>query len=196
MPARDNGAVSQQQTPPQVASAPPRRKPFAEQSFGDMLRSLLVLLLILAGLWGVKTLVSPEDAAQPVRAVDYRGQLTAAQEVADYPVLAPRGLGPRWVPTSVDVRRSGRALNWHLGFLSPGREYVGLEQGDLEPQQLMSRYVGRLRPAGALTVAGEPWRLYRGETDTALVQHNRGVVTIVVGTAPTDVLARFARSLA
>ncbi|MDQ4085994.1 MAG: DUF4245 domain-containing protein [Actinomycetota bacterium] len=184
--------MSQQPTP----QAPPaRRKPFAEQSFADLLRSIGLLLLFVGVVWAVNTVVSPDDSATPVRAVDYRGQLASARRMADYPVLAPRGLGPEWVATSVDLQSSGRAVRWHLGFLTPGREYVGLEQGDLEPQRLVARYVGGLQPAGALTVGGEPWRLYRGETDTALLRRAGGVVTIVVGTAATDVLAEFARSL-
>jgi hypothetical protein len=185
--------VSEQPNP----QAPPaRRKPFAEQSFGDLLRSMALLLLFIGAVWAVSTVVSPEDEARPVPAVHYRSQLADARGLADYRVVAPRGLGPGWKATSVDLQRGGRGVSWHLGFLTPGREYVGLEQGDLGPRQLVARHVGGLQPSGALTVAGEPWRLYRGETDTALLRRDHGVVTIVVGTAPTDVLAAFAGSLA
>jgi hypothetical protein len=177
------------------AALRPRRKSFAEQSFGDMVRSMVLLLVVIGAIWAVNALVSPEDTATPVRAVDYSGQLADAQEMADYRVLAPSGLGSAWVPTSVDLQRSGRTVRWHLGFLTPGREYVGLEQGDRLPGRLAATYVRGLQPAGALSIAGQPWRLFRGEVDTALLRRDGGVVTVVVGTAPTGQLAAFARSL-
>lgn len=175
--------------------AQPRRKPFAEQSFGDMMRSMLVLLLVVGALWAVNSLLFSQDTATPVRAVSYRGQLADARQMAGYRVLAPSGLGAAWVPTSVDVRRSGQTVRWHLGFLTPEREYVGLEQGDRAPGRVAAQFVAHLRPSGALTVAGAPWRVYRGETDTALVRQESGVATVVVGTAPTGDLVTFARSL-
>jgi hypothetical protein len=184
---RDNGRVSE--------SARPQRKSFAQQSFGDMVRSVVFLLLIIAVIWALSTVISPDDEATPVRAVDYRGELADAREVASFPVVAPSGLGARWVPTSVDLQRRGRTVHWHLGFLTPAREYVGLEQGDLDVRGLTAKYVGDLRPSGALTIGGQPWRLFRGETDTALLRREDGVVTIVVGTANTGVLAGFAGSL-
>jgi len=211
--------VSEEPTPPSaptppgapVARArvqpggPPPRKPFAQQSFGDMLRSMVVLVLIVGALWVVNSLLFSQDTTTPVRAVSYRGQLADARQLADYRVLAPRGLGASWVPTSVDMRRSGSTVRWHLGFLTPEREYVGLEQGDRAPRRIVARYVADLRPSGALTVDGTPWRLYRGETDTALVRQDGGAggagsaaggaVTVVVGTAPTDQLVSFAGSL-
>jgi hypothetical protein len=176
-------------------TTPPRRKPFAEQSVGDMMRSMLVLVLIVGGLWAVNALLFSSDTSTPVRAVSYQGQLADARQMAGYRVLAPAGLGGSWVATSVDLRRSGSAVRWHLGFLTPGREYVGLEQGDRAPRRIAARYVAGLQPSGALTVAGSPWRLYRGATDTALVRQDGGVVTVVVGTAPTGQLVTFARSL-
>jgi len=206
--------VSEEPTPPTAPSPPPaepvtepvasarvqpqaqpRRKPFAEQSLGDMMRSMLVLVLAVGVLWAVNSLLFSQDTATPVRAVSYRGQLADARQLAGYRVLAPSGLGPRWVPTSVDLGRSGRSVRWHLGFLTPDREYVGLEQGDRAPRRVVAQFVGGLRPSGALTVGGSPWRLYRGETDTALVRQDGGVATVVVGTAPTGDLAAFARSL-
>ena len=174
---------------------PPRRKSFSEQSFGDMWRSMLVMVLIVGALWAVNSLLFSRDSATPVRAVSYRGQLADARQMADYRVLAPSSLGASWVPTSVHLRHSGPTVRWHLGFLTPGREYVGLEQGDRAPRQTAARYVAGLQPSGALTIAGSPWQLYRGETDTALVRQQGGVVTVVVGTAGTGDLAAFARSL-
>jgi hypothetical protein len=173
----------------------PRRKPFAEQSFGDMMRSMVVLVLIVGALWAVNSLLFSPDAATPVRAVSYRGQLADGRGMADYRVLGPNGLGSAWVPTSVDLRRSGPTVRWHLGFLTPGREYVGLEQGDRAPGRIAAQYIADLQPSGSLTIAGTPWRLYRGATDTALVRLDGGVATVVVGTAPTGELVTFARSL-
>lgn len=173
----------------------PRRKSFAEQSFGDLVRSIVLLLLVIGLIWGIGSLFTAEDEERPVRAVEYSRQLATARDMADYRVLAPRGLAGGWVPTSVDVQSSGVAVRWHLGFLTPGKEYVGLEQGDADPQRLARKYVGDLRRSGAVPVAGEPWQLYRGEIDTALVRRRRDVITIVVGTADTDVLRSFARSL-
>jgi len=162
---------------------------------GDMLRSMLVLVLIVGALWAVNSLLFSQDSSTPVRAVSYRGQLADARQMADYQVLGPAGLGASWVPTSVDLRRSGPSVRWHLGFLTPNREYVGLEQGDRAPRRIVRRYVAGLQPSGALTIAGSPWQLYRGATDTALVRQDGGAVTVVVGTAPTGDLVGFARSL-
>jgi hypothetical protein len=177
-------------------TARPRRKSFAEQSFGDLLRSIILLLLIIGAVWAVNTVVSPDDEQLPVRAVQYQEQLVVARNQADYPVLAPRGLAGGWVPTSVDLQSSGGTLRWHLGFLTPAKEYVGLEQGDVKPQALALRHTGDLQRSGTVAIEGRPWRLYHGETDTALVHRRGDVITIVVGTANAEVLMSFARSLA
>ncbi|MDQ4006602.1 MAG: DUF4245 domain-containing protein [Actinomycetota bacterium] len=177
-------------------TGPPPRKSFAEQSFGDLLRSLFLLLLVVGVVWAVSSVVSPDDQARRVEAVDYSRQLAAAREAADHPVLAPRGLPAGWVPTSVSSRGRGGSVRWHLGFLSPQHEYVGLEQAGRHPQALVRRYVGGLARVGTVAVGGVPWRVYAGETDTALVHREGDRVTVVVGTAEAGVLEAFARSLA
>jgi hypothetical protein len=187
--------VSEQSTRPPQAPPPARRKSFAEQSYGDLVRSLLMLLLLIAAVWFVGSFFTAEDEERPVRRVDYSGQLSSARDRADYRVLAPRGLGPGWVATSVDVQSSGGTVRWHLGFLTPEEEYVGLEQGDLEPDQLAAAYVGDLRPVGTTRAGGERWRVYEGETDAALVRRQGEVITIVVGTVSPDELSTFAASL-
>lgn len=195
-PAPPTEPIATVRVPPgTVHGTQPRRKPFAEQSFGDMVRSMVVLALIVGVLYAVNSLLFSQDGTTPVQAVSYRGQLADARQTADYRVLAPTGLGASWVPTSVDVRRSGSTVRWHLGFLTPREEYVGLEQGDRAPRRIAAQYVASLQPSGSLTVAGTPWRLYRGETDTALVHRDGRVVTVVVGTASTAELVTFAQSL-
>lgn len=171
-----------------------QRKSFSEQSLGDMARSMLLLVLIVGVIWFVGSLGSDEPVRES-RPVDYSGQLASARDLADYPVVAPRGLDSGWVSTSVELEETGGSVRWHLGFLTPSQEYVGLEQTDIEPEALARRHLGKLSPQGALTVDGRPWRLYTGETDSALVRRVGEVITVVVGTAPTDTLVTFAASL-
>jgi hypothetical protein len=175
-------------------STAPRRKSFAEQSVGDMVRSVVLLALVVGAVVALGSLWD-RDQARPVDAVDYQGQLGAARDLADYRVLAPEGLGAGWVPTSVDLQSSGGTVRWHLGFLTPQQDYVGLEQADIEPDELVQRYAGGLRRAGAVQVGGESWQLYRGSVDTALVRRQGEVATVVVGTAGSDVLRTFAAAL-
>jgi hypothetical protein len=160
-----------------------------------MVRSVLVLVLIIAAVGFVRSLVTEDEVARPVSTVDYRGQLRAARDMADYPVLAPRGLRNGWVATSADLQSTGGTVRWHLGFLTPAREYVGLEQGDADPAQIVHTFTADLRRAGVVDIAGERWLLYRGEPDTALVRRESGAVTVVVGTASAGVLTSFAGSL-
>jgi hypothetical protein len=180
----------------QTGPRPRPRKSFAEQSFGDLLRSLFLLLLVVGVIWAISSVVSPDDEARPVEAVDYSRPLAAAREAADYPVLAPRTLPAGWVPTTVSYSGGGGGVRWHLGLLTPQREYVGLEQAGRDPQALLRRYAGGLARVGTVAVGGEPWRVYASETDTALVRLEGDVVTVVVGTAEAGVLESFARSLA
>jgi hypothetical protein len=195
VPPPDNGGVSEQTTRPPQAPVPPRRKSFAEQSYGDLVRSMVMLLLLIGVIWLVGSFFTAEDEERPVRQVSYAEQLHTARDLADYRVLAPRGLGAAWTATSVDLQSSGGTVRWHLGFLTPQQEYVGLEQSDVEPEEVAAGYVGDLRRVGVTRVGGERWQVYDGETDTALVRRQGEVVTIVVGTASRDVLTTFAASL-
>jgi Protein of unknown function (DUF4245) len=172
----------------------PRRKSFAEQSVGDLARSMLLLLLVVGAVYGLGSLLTDEDP-RGVRPVDYSALLSDARAAAEYPVAAPVGLGGGWVPTSVDLHGGSGGVRWHLGYLTPRREYVGLEQGDGGSQALTGRYVGDLSRVGTVSVGGTPWRRYVGETDTALVRRAGEATTVVVGTASADVLRQFAASL-
>jgi Protein of unknown function (DUF4245) len=178
----------------QVGTPQPRRKSFAEQSMGDLVRSLVLLLLVVGGVYWLGSLFTGEEP-RGVRAVDYSALLADAREAADYPVAEPTSLGAEWVPTSVDLSSGAGTVRWHLGYLSPRREYVGLEQGDGAARVLTGRYITGMAPGGTVSVDGVPWRLYTGETDSALVRRGSGATTVVVGTAPAAVLTEFAASL-
>lgn len=172
---------------------PPRRKPFLQQSHGDMVRSLLLFVAVIALVYGCNTVLADERTPQ-VETVDYSAQLASAERLADYEVLAPQGLPEGWRATSVDVEETGDAVAWHLGFLSPDDRYVGVEQtsGELDP--VIADRIGR--PGGAtVEVGGRSWKVYRGGRDNALVRVDDGVTTVVNGSPEVKVLRRFAASL-
>ncbi len=81
--------------------------------------------------------VPHDENADPLKAVDYSVEIVTAQRAAPYPVAAPEGLPEGWRATSVSFRREeGHA--WHLGYLTPEREYVAVEQSTADPK----RYIG------------------------------------------------------
>jgi len=187
---------SSRPTEPAPGGPPPRRKPFLQQSYGDMVRSMVLLVLLVALVYGCTRLLSP-DTEPSVTTIDYTSQLRSAQELAEYEVLAPRGLPEQWRATSADLDRSGDEVSWELGFLSPEERFVGLEQTDGELDAEVARLFEGRQADGTVSAAGRRWQVFRGGTDgdSALVHVDGAVTTVVRGSPDVETLRTFADSL-
>ncbi|MCQ0023898.1 DUF4245 domain-containing protein [Streptomyces somaliensis DSM 40738] len=139
--------------------------------------------------------VPHDDTADPLKPVDYRVELVTAQRAAPYPVAAPRDLGAGWRPTSVSYDREG-ADAWHLGFLTPEREYVAVEQSTDSPVEHAVRVTHDARDTGRVQrVGGRTWERWEGPKYDALVLRGEGVTTVVTGTASFERLGQMAAAL-
>nr|WP_208828202.1 DUF4245 domain-containing protein [Streptomyces ficellus] len=159
-------------------------------------RGMFQSMAVICAAAGVIYLFIPHDEkADPIRAVDYRVELVTAQRAAPYPVLAPEGLAKDWTPTSVAYdREEGNA--WHLGFLTPDRQYVAVEQSTAASGKYIAGVTHDARDTGRTqAVAGRAWQRWEGPKYDALVLRDKGVTTVVTGTATWEQLARMASAL-
>ena len=168
-----------------------------------MIRSLAVIIIPLVVITIFFTRI-PDDA--PVKEVDWRPVLTTARAEAAFPVLAPENLPPGWRPIRVAwVRQGAPSLNgeasprnlWELGFLTPGDVYIGLNQGDLQPEDLVDGQSRKGVADGESEVAGQAWqRLVSPDGRTrSLVRSASGAVTVVTGDLPYEGLEAYVSTL-
>ncbi|MFI6285214.1 DUF4245 domain-containing protein [Streptomyces sp. NPDC051018] len=162
------------------------------QTVRDMILSMAVIGVVVAVIY---MFVPHDDSKDPVRAIDYRIELVTAQRAAPYPVMAPEGLPKGWRPTSVSYDRAeGDA--WHLGFLDPDRRYVAIEQSTQAPGKYVPKVTQRARDTGTTQlVDGKEWQRWEGEKYDALVRVDKGVTTVVTGSAPMAQLTTMAEAL-
>ncbi|WP_031078368.1 DUF4245 domain-containing protein [Streptomyces sp. NRRL S-118] len=159
-------------------------------------RGMFQSMAVIGAAAGVIYLFVPHDEkADPIKPVDYRVELLTAQRAAPYPVLVPEGLAEGWTPTSVTYeRQEGDA--WHLGFLSPDRQYVAVEQSTASPEKYIAEVSHEAADTGRTQqVAGRTWQRWEGPKYDALVLREKGVTTVVTGTAPYEQLAEMAAAL-
>ncbi|MHB8451101.1 MAG: DUF4245 domain-containing protein [Mycobacteriales bacterium] len=168
-------------------------------SFGDMLRTLVVLGAVLA----VAVALTSGHHRPHAEPVDYQPQLAAFAGDAPFPVLAPVGLPATWqanhLRTVIDAQHRTAALD--LGFyLTDTRAYVALEESN-EPTASFLAAQGVDGPVGPVVVAaGRSFTVRReGQAGPALVYTNRTGVTVVLdgggGLAELESLARALRQL-
>lgn len=168
-----------------------------------MVRSLVVILVPLLIITVLFTR-NPDD--HPVTVVDVAPSLTSAREQAPYPVLAPVSLPAEWRPIRVSWEPRGRpALNgepsmrnaWTLGYLDPEEIYVALEQGDLQPEDLVADVTREGVPDGQSAVSGATWerRISPDGRTRALVLRRPEVTSVVAGDTDYEVLEAFAGTL-
>ena len=164
------------------------------QTVRDMVLSMAVIVAVSAGIYVV---VPHDESKNPVKTVDYQVELASARRAAPYPVLAPQGLDRGWRATSVTYDGAGQdGAQWHLGFLAPKEQYVAVEQSDGRPAAFISSVTKRAEPVGgAVKAGGDKWERYEGETYRALVREQKGVTTVVTGTASYERLAEMAAAL-
>lgn len=149
---------------------------------GDGLRTMAVLLAIIAVLAGAQRLLSPPEG-DPVRPVEYVSAAESARSVAPFALLAPDRLPPGWRATSVRYE-PGDEATWHVGFLTDGDKYVGLEQAVGGVDVLVNTYAEAAEPDGTVELSGVRWQLLRDGDETTLIRDDEGATVLVTGDAP------------
>lgn len=199
--AEDGGATNRATA--QVASTEPAStEPAAAkrrglESVADMVRSLGIVLAVVA----VIVLITLRTPGQAVRPIDYAGTLTQVRQAAPFPALAPQGLPAGWRATSATYdppQTSGLAgvAQWHLGYVTPSDQYVGLEQWNGDLQALLANQLDGPQQTGTVVLAGVPWTRWTSvEGDRrALTRTGEGAV-VVHGTGSWTELETFATAL-
>ena len=168
-----------------------------------MVRSLLLILVPVLIIAAVFTNL-PSD--HPVKVVDWKPVLTVARRDAPFPVLAPTNLPDGWRATQVrfvkqgdtdiDGQPSPRNL-WELNFLTPDNIFIGLDQGDLQPKDLIDDKTRNGTADGTSTVGDQTWqRMVAADGRTrSLVMAQPKVTTIVSGDLSYEALEAYASTL-
>lgn len=142
-----------------------------------------------------------------IAVVDPTVHLQAARRQAPYPVVAPTNLPDGWVATRARWTPEGEPLlnrepavgsTWQLGYLTPQRMYIAVDQRDRLPEQFVGEVTRAGRPSGESTIAGSAWQRYTsadGRT-RSLVQREPQSVVVVSGDLGFDALEAFAGTLA
>jgi hypothetical protein len=168
-----------------------------KQSVRDMVLSMAVIGVVVAGIY---LFIPHDDSADPVKRTDYTVELATARRAAPYPVAAPEGLPESWTATSVRYRGAGQSgAAWHLGFLDPERQYIGVEQSDAKASVFIDAVSqGAKRTDATEDIGGESWQRYAGDRYNALVREAggaNGATTVVTGSASWEHLAQMAKAL-
>lgn len=163
-----------------------------KQTVRGMVLSMAVIGAVAASIY---VFIPHDDSADPLKPVDYRVELITARRAAPYPVAAPVGLPETWKATSVSYDgQDGNA--WHLGFLDPEREYVAVEQSSGPAEKFVHRVSQRAaKTEKTLRVGGESWQRWEGPKYDALVREEKGVTTVITGTASPGRLTEMAEAL-
>jgi hypothetical protein len=185
-----------------AARAGAARKARGRQTVRDMVLSMLVIGLVVGGIY---LFVPHREHANPTPTITYHVELAQSRRAAPFAVAAPVGLGHGWRATSVNFgpapqdaqSPTGGALAWHLGFESPTKDYVAIEQSDAVPGPYVADVTLGARHHGSERVAGAVWQRYDGGGSRyrALVRRTGAATTVVTGTASFRELAGFAAKL-
>lgn len=162
---------------------------------GGMIGALLVILLVVAAFWVFREAFRTTPHPR-VPTVDYAATARAAASEASFDLLVPASLPAGWRATSVSYTPAPRE-HWHLGVLTAGERYVGLEQGSDTVPAMVEQYVDQdATRAGRVAAGGLEWTAYRDDGgDRALVRRQDGVTTLVVGPVGRRLLEDYVESL-
>lgn len=160
----------------------------------------LLIPVVLIYLW-FSRVPQPE-----VRAVDWQPVVAQARSEAPYRVAVPKDLPATW--TAVRARWTPRGEpgldqkpaignTFQLGFLTPDRVYIGLDQRDADPTGLIRDASRDGASDGESVLAGVPWQRFVSDDDRtrALVRSDPDSTVVISGDLPYEALEAFATTL-
>jgi len=171
----------------------PRRRSSLRPTWVDMVRSLVLIAAIVAGL--VLLVPRPQRVEQPP--VDVASAATAATRILGFEVSVPRDVPATWVPTSAGVLDSSEGVRaWAISYRTPSG-YAGLRQAANPNPGWEAVMVAEGEPGSSLVISGTDW-LHRDRPEkgtTNLVHRAPGLTTITSSLGSVDDAARLAAAL-
>jgi hypothetical protein len=167
---------------------------------GNMLRSMLPLVVICLVIVGWTTLRQSKDAADPVREADPSSSVQLAAARASYDVLVPQGLEEDYRPTSARTDAGnagvGDTVTLEIGYLTPGEEYAGFVVSDDPRAGPLTAVLDGTEEQGTVDVNGQAWtRSVTAKDETALSREADGVTVVVTGSASDEELETVAAAV-
>ena len=145
------------ETPEETAArkAETSRKHRANQTLLNLVVALLGSLLVVVFLVSVVVRPAPEASD----GIDFVAVAEEAQGGADAPLLAPV-LPPGWTANDARFQTTAQVPTWYVGFLTPGEQYIGLDQGIGANPTWQATLLDNAEQTGTVTIDGIPWTVF------------------------------------
>ena len=188
------------ETPEETAArkAETSRKHRANQTLLNLVAALVVSLAIVAFL--VTVVVRP--APPPTEGVDYATVASQAQAETSEPLLSPV-LPPGWTANDARFQTTQQVPTWYIGFITPGEQYIGLDQGIGANATWQATLLDQAQQTGTVTIDGIEWAVFdkRGSDDPGNYAYSiattRGDSTVLLhGTASDEEFELLATTIA
>lgn len=180
-----------------MTSQPAPRSAYSMGSWPNMLRSLLVIGLLVAGLVAIVPRITEVERV----AVDASSKASSAAKQTGWDVVLPAGLRTGWMPTVATLAPgSENVLTFTTVWSTPGGGDIALKEAAEPTPGWIAKSVNNGVRAGSVTVDGRTWERYaaesRGQVSYVLRGLGDGALTLVAtGTAPEDELKALVDSL-
>ncbi|CAN5195905.1 hypothetical protein BH11ACT5_BH11ACT5_10920 [soil metagenome] len=203
MAAEDRPIVAElgrPETPDETAArkAESSRKHRANQTLLNLVVALIASLAVVVFL--VVVVVRPAPA--PTAGIDYAAVAAEAQGATDEPLLSPV-LPAGWSSNDARYQTTEQVPTWYIGFLTPGTQYIGLDQGIGANPTWQAALLDDAEQTGTVTIDGVEWLVYdqRSKTDPGNYAYSlattRGESTVLLhGTASDDEFVLLATAVA
>lgn len=180
-----------------MSSPQPQRSAYSLGSLPNMVRSLLVLGVIVAGLIAIVPRISHVDRP----AVDAAGKGAYVAQLTGWPVELPTGLGDTWVPTvATDSPLTDRVRTLTTVWTTPTGADIALKEAVGVTSGWVKRSVNDGVRSGQVQLGSRTWERYvvddRGEVAYLLKGSGEQDLTIAaVTTGSEDELKTFVAAL-
>ena len=168
--------------------------------------NLVLSLLATLGIVVVIVLMVPRNNPHTVgNPVNWKSVAAQGAGVEPDPLLSP-DLPKGWTANAAELRQgsTGGVDDWHIGFISPSQQYVGLDQGFKANPTWADDELDQIRATGSTTIDGVHWVVYDnrdGQSQSTDVTYGlvatHGASTVVLsGTAKVSEFDTIARAIA
>jgi len=163
------------------------------QTVNNLVYSLIATL----GIVIVIVLMVPRNNPGTVgKAVDWKSVAAQGAGAEPDPLLSPT-LPKGWTANAAELRTGAASGidDWHIGFISPAKQYVGLDQGFKADDTWIVTELDGIRATGSKTIDGVKWVVYdnrdgQSHSDNVtyglVATHGSSTVVLAGTAAPTD----------